>query len=204
MSRASRSPRSASSASGEERTVRISWVGATLKRPMPGGPCLSCFADSLVLPSAFSSSTWKRSATCFVSLVVTVKRPHMAASLATRSGGRPGLAVLAVPLHRAPQTVAQVDLGPPSRQLPQLGRVDELPVDLPGRVAGAADVRLDAGSGELADQPHHLGDRVGLLPTGVEGLARGRTPGPQRLLDREVGSNRVIDVEKIALRAAVG
>src|SRR4051812_16512030 len=195
MSRASRSPRSASSASGEARTVRISWVGATLKRPIPGGPCLSCFADSLVLPSAFSSSTWKRSATCFVSLVVTVKRPHMAASLAMGSGGRPGLRVLAVPLDCARQPVAQLDLRPPSRHLPQLGRVDELPVDLPGRVPGATDVRLDASPGELADQPHDLRDRMRLLPAGVEGLACRRAPVPRRALDREIGSDRVIDVE---------
>src|SRR3954470_73086 len=97
-------------------------------------------------PTAFSSSTSKRSATFFVSLVVTVKRPHMSSVCQPPTLGpvlarrRSHLGVLSIPLDRATQALPQVDLRPPAGHLAQLGAVHVLAVDLALRVAGAADV----------------------------------------------------------------
>src|SRR3954454_18558617 len=194
--RASRSPGAASSGSGEERTVSTSCVGATLKRP----PALAI----PLLPSAASRSAWNRSATFFVSLLVTVNRPHMRQRMTSRSAGRPYLRVLAVPLDGAGEAIAQGDLGPPAGQLAQLARVHVLPVDLPRRIAETLVVGLELRARHVGDQLEHLAHRVRLPVTGVEALPRGRAAGADRVFDREIGRDRVADVEEVALRGAVG
>ena len=67
---------------------------------------------------------------------------------------------------------SQLHLGLPAGDLADLGGIQELVVDFALRVALAANVRLDLGSGELADQLDHLPHRIGVPPAGVEGFAR--------------------------------
>ena len=94
--------------------------------------------------------------------------------------------MLPVPLERALQAVAELDLGLPAGQVAELGGVDELAVDLAGGVAGSV-FGVEAAAGQLGDRLDNLGDRVGLLAAGVEGLASGRTAGANRVLDRVIG-----------------
>src|SRR5882757_3814022 len=109
--------------------------------------------------------------------------------------------MLAVPLNRTPQAGPQIDGGRPAGQLAQLGRVEELVEDLPRRQPGAV-LRLDLSPAHLGGQVDHLAYRVGPVAACVEGLAGG-APAVERGGDREVGRDRVVDVEEVAPGRAV-
>ncbi len=106
--------------------------------------------------------------------------------------------MLAVKVDRPPQALFEPDSGLPARQLAQLGGVYPLPVDLAGRHARAADIRLDLVPGQATDQIDDLADPVRLAAAGVERLPR-PAAAQQRPPDRQVGGGRVLDVQEVAL-----
>src|SRR5689334_9972260 len=109
----------------------------------------------------------------------------------------------AVPLERLAQAVWQVHPWAPVGQLAQLGRVDVLAIDLAVRRALAEVLGLDAGPRRSGDLLDDLADGVWVLAPCVEGLPP-RPLAVERGLDRQVGGDRVVDVQEVALRAAVG
>ena len=91
----------------------------------------------------------------------------------------------------------------PVAELAELAGIDELPVDLACRVAGAADLRLDAGPGQPGDRGDDLEHAVGALAAGVERLPADRV-AVEPVGDRQVGGGGVLDVEQVPYRRAVG
>ena len=63
--------------------------------------------------------------------------------------------------------------------------------------------RLDIGAGETGDQPNHLADCMGAPASRIERLAP-HVVAVERIRDRQVRGCRVLDVEKVPLRGAVG
>ena len=115
---------------------------------------------------------------------------------------RERLGVLAVPVDRALETLLQVDRRLPAEAVADLRRVDVLTVDLPVRVAGAADVGLDPRVREAGDRRHDVADPVRAAASRVEGLAPDL--GPVEVVgERQVGAGGVLDVEEVALGRAV-
>src|SRR5215207_11360897 len=111
--------------------------------------------------------------------------------------------MLAIPIERAAEPLAQVDLGPPAAELGDLARVQVLAVDLARRGPLPPDLRLDLRAGELADQLDDLGDAVRAFTPRVERLAA-RRPGVECGGHRQVGARGILDVDEVSLWAAVG
>src|SRR5881394_1558332 len=101
--------------------------------------------------------------------------------------------MLPIPLERLAEALFELDFGAPPSQLAQLGRVDELAIDLAIGVPLTLEVGLDAPTRRRGDQLDHLAHRVRPLAAGVEGLPRRAVP--ERSRDRQVRGDRIVDVE---------
>ena len=94
--------------------------------------------------------------------------------------------------------------GRPAGELAQLGRVDPLAVDLPVGHARPADLgRRRRCPARRQMRSTTSRDPVGLPAAGVERLPAALA-GQQRAPDGQVGGDRVLDVEEVALGRAVG
>src|SRR5690606_26677517 len=98
-----------------------------------------------------------------------------AATRPTRPGdwpsSRPRVGALAVPGEGALDAVRQLYPRCPAGQLAELGRVDELAVDLAGRHTAATVLGGDLAPARADDQVDHLAHRMRALAAGVEGLS---------------------------------
>src|SRR6185295_16706945 len=124
--------------------------------------------------------------------------PAIVSMLAARKGGR----MLAIPRDSAREPALQVESRLPAGERAQTRRIDELTVDLAFRRAGAADVGLDRRPDRAADGGDDLANGPGSPPAGIEGLAA-RALAVERAGELHVGLGGVLDVEEVALRAAV-
>src|SRR4249919_2230490 len=113
---------------------------------------------------------------------------------------RPGMA--AIPGHRALQALREADRRGPARQLAQTRRIHPLAVDLAVGRAAAAHVRCDVGARRPADELDDLAHRPRASRPRVERLAA-RAVAVEGARDGQVGGDRVLDVEEVALGAAV-
>ena len=188
--------------------MRISWVGATLKRPSPVGDFSARSFASAAAPSPPPRVPLQRLLQLDLEAVGDLLRVLGGDREAPAHGsGLSGLdlRVVAVPLEGTDQAVAQLDRRRASRSARaasssrRTGGRSRPPGCRRRGIRARGRAPRDRG-----DRLQHLAHRVRALAAGVEGLPRRRPAGADRVLDRQVGGDRVVDVEEVALGAAVG
>src|SRR4051794_32034751 len=135
---------------------RAFWTAVASVALASGSPPPSRAATVIARASLVNCWPRRESTIAFLCLIEAhLECPDTALSL----GGRPGSRArrdqrsreLAVPGDRAPDALLEVHRRLPAGQLPQLGGIHELPVDLPRRRAVPPIVRLHVRAGDPAD-----------------------------------------------------
>jgi len=110
--------------------------------------------------------------------------------VAERLGGRFGLEVGAVPLHRVAQPLIQIVPRPPAQERTRALGAEPLLEDFARLRRSASDVGFDVSPGDVNEPLHHVQDRDRLLAAKIESLAVDLV-SVQLLRQHEVSGHRV-------------